>query len=156
MQTHAAAIAAHPSPPKIAATFALTDPAERRICDTIQRFYAPDGLDRLHAIRRTSIKSANGLRRLVWTLGSFCPQRKGAKVEWTVAVWDIDEISVRFQPCEDAEKAQVIFELATQLNPRWRGLKLPILRQASAKRSAKSEQLRSGSRAAGRSLGGRG
>lgn len=112
-------VAAPSTPPKVAAVFDLNDQNESRIHDVIQRFYAPDGIDRLHAMRRGTAK---GLRML-WTLGSFHPDRPHARVEWSVLHWTIDEICVTVQRCPDEATARAAFESAGHPDERLPGLK---------------------------------
>lgn len=102
-------VAAHPQNP-VAAIFNLDDTNERRVFDTIQAFYDLDGRDRLHALRRGIVRSSAGPLRMVWTLGSFCPDRRGAATEWTVAYWQIDAITVQFQRCKDEPTARAVYE----------------------------------------------
>lgn len=45
----AVAVTAHAP---VAAIFNLDDPNERRVFDTLQMYYGPDGYDRLHALRK--------------------------------------------------------------------------------------------------------
>lgn len=92
----------------IAATFNLQDRAERRIFDIIQRFYDPCEADRLHDIKRGTHKGA----RMVWTLGSFLPQRRDAKTEWMMIAWNVDEIEVRMHPCRTEQEARARFNAA--------------------------------------------
>ena len=63
----------------VAALFNFDDANERRVFDTIQSFYDSDGRDRLHALRRGIATSPAGPLRMVWTLGSFQPDRRGAE-----------------------------------------------------------------------------
>ncbi len=105
MHSRAATVAIPSRVTTIATTFDLQDRAERRIFDIIQRFYAPDEADRLRDIKRGTDRG----QRMVWTLGSFKPQRRGAKVEWMVTVWNVDEIEVRMQPCKDEREARAKF-----------------------------------------------
>ena len=105
MQT---AVAAE-SPPKVLATFDLTDPNERQILGIIQRFYDPDGRDRLRAIRRGVAQTAEVPRRLAVTLGSFRPLRRNAKTEWSVILWHIDEIEGRIYSCKSRQEALELF-----------------------------------------------
>ncbi len=92
--------------PKVAAVFNLDDANERRIQNAIQIFYTD--CDRLHAIRRGTAKGM----RMVWTLGSFHPDRPNARVEWSVLHWAVDEISVRVQRCPEEAAARAAFPAA--------------------------------------------
>lgn len=112
-------VAAPSESPKVAAVFNLDDPNEARIQKAIQIFYTDS--DRLHAIRRGTAK---GLR-MAWTLGSFHPDRPGARVEWSVLHWTIDEISVRIRRCKDEAEARATFESAGQPDPQLPGVKFP-------------------------------
>lgn len=95
--------------PAIAATFNLEDPDERRIFSVIQRFYGPDEVDRLHDIKRGFQQAEDGSRRVAWTLGSFQPRRRGAKAEWSVITWNIDEIEFRARDYPTQEAARAAF-----------------------------------------------
>ena len=103
--SQAAVTVERPRVPAIAAAFNLKDPKERRIFDIIQRFYAPNEADRLHDIKRGKAQG----NRMVWTIGSFQPQRMGAKAEWTVTAWNVDEIEVRMQPCRSEREVRELF-----------------------------------------------
>lgn len=106
------------APPQnaVAALFNLEDSSERRVFESIQAFYGPDGCDRLHALRRGSVTGPEGPRRMVWALGSFRPRHKGATTEWTVAYWQIDALTVQFQRCPDEPTARAIYQ--SDANPR--------------------------------------
>lgn len=106
----------------VAAIFNLDDPGERRIFDAIQAFYADR--DRLHAIRRGTIDGPSGPIRMLWTLGSFRPARRGARVEWSVSYWYIGEITVRFQRCPDEPTARAVYKHAGNPDERLSGLRL--------------------------------
>lgn len=97
--------------PMVAAIFNLEDANERRILDVIQRYFTdPPGVDNLHAIRRGVRQAEDGPHRMVWTVSHFQPQRRGAKPEWTVIAWDIDEICMRFLRCLDGQQAMALLE----------------------------------------------
>lgn len=97
--------------PEVAAIFNLEDAQERRILDVIQRYFTdPPGVDNLHAIRRGVRQAEDGRHRMAWTVSHFQPQRQGAKPEWTVIAWDIDEICVRFLRCLDRQQAMALLE----------------------------------------------
>lgn len=49
---------------------------------------------------------------MVWTLGSFQPERKNAASEWTVSYWHIDELAVRFRRCKDKTEARAVYKSA--------------------------------------------
>ncbi len=110
-------------PPKssVATIFDLADPNERRVLECIQTFYVDR--DRLHALRRGTVQGPNGPVRMVWALGSFHPDRKHARVVWSVAYWHVDEIALRFQHCPDESAARAVYATAT--SPDW---SLPGLR----------------------------
>jgi hypothetical protein len=97
--------------PKVAAVFDLKDENERRIFDVIQRYFTdPPGVDNLHAIHRGVRHTEDGPRRVVWTVSCFQPRRRGAKTEWSIITWDIDEISMGFLRCQDQQQAMTLFE----------------------------------------------
>lgn len=84
------------------AIFDLSDSNERLLNDAILQFYGPDGSHVLRAIRRGTVTDdAGAARRVVWTLGSFHPQRRGAATRWIVLIWFIDEIEMRIRRCPD-------------------------------------------------------
>lgn len=107
----------------VAALFNLDDPNDRRTLGAIQTFYAPDGRDRLHALRRGTVKGPSGPVRMVWMLNSFHPVRRGAPAEWSVIYWYIDEIAARFQACRDESSARAVYKTATHPDAKWPGVK---------------------------------
>jgi hypothetical protein len=77
--------------------FDLSDPAERSIVEFMQRFHLGQrGLYRVLAMRRVTVNKAGVSRRLVLQATRFQPQRRGARPEWEVLVWDIDGLGVQF------------------------------------------------------------
>jgi len=78
-------------------TFDLTDPAERFVVEFMQRFHTSQrGRYRVLAMRRTEVVEGCKAHRLVLQATRFQPQRRGARPEWEVLVWDIDGPGVRF------------------------------------------------------------
>jgi len=103
----------------VAATFNLDDPNESRIQKAIHIFYTD--CDQLHAMRQGTAK---GLR-MVWTLGSFHPERANARVEWSVLHWAVDETSVRVQRCKDEAEARAEYQRAGVPDSRLPGVRFP-------------------------------
>ena len=77
----------------IVAVFNLEDLAERFMLEVMQRFHGEDRLYRAHAIRRTTDNQGH---RVVLEVASFQPRRRGARREWMMIAWNIDEVSIRF------------------------------------------------------------
>ncbi len=100
--TQTATISA-PSQNPIAALFNLDDPAERFIVETMQRVH-DDGYFRAHAVKRSV--NADGAR-IVAELATIHAARRAP--EWTVILWNIDEVSIRFQRCRGKRAAQDAF-----------------------------------------------
>src|SRR5579872_707218 len=77
--------------------FDLTDPTERFIVGFMQRFHLSQrGLYRVLAMRRADVAVNGVLRRMVLQATRYQPQRRGARPEWEVLVWDIDGPGVTF------------------------------------------------------------
>lgn len=70
---------------------ASTD-AERYMLDVIKRFHR-SRCYMLLAIRRTE----RGGQRLFLTATEFRPQRRGARPEWSLVEWNVDELSICFR-----------------------------------------------------------
>lgn len=119
--SNSAAVAAPPHH-SIAAILNVDDPNERRIVDCLHAYY--DNYYRLHAMRRGSVAGPSGPIRMLWTLSSFHPARKGARVEWSVTYWHIDEIAMRFQRCPDEATARAVYARATHPDAGLPGLKM--------------------------------
>jgi hypothetical protein len=89
--------------PRIAATFNLDDPAERYMIETMQRVH-DGGYFRAHAIKRS--KTKNG-ERLIVELATIHAARRTSG--WTLILWNIDEVSIRFKTCHGQRAAQAAF-----------------------------------------------
>lgn len=83
--------------PNGSVTFDLADPAELFIVEFLQRFHTSQrGRYRVLAMRRTEIVESGKAHRLVLQATRFQPQRREARPDWEVLVWDIDGPGVRF------------------------------------------------------------
>jgi hypothetical protein len=63
------------------------------------------GLYTMHSIRRITYEVGGKSYRRVLTVTSFQPRRRGARRNWKVITWDIDEVHIRFHPYADASAA---------------------------------------------------
>lgn len=88
--------------------FDLDDPAERFMLKVLCRYHteAP-GLSTLAEIRRIDREIDGQRRRFIFTATRFQPRRRGAKPQWDLIAWDVDDVSIRFhrQPSRAAELA---------------------------------------------------
>lgn len=95
-------VAISPHRPPIAALFDLADPAERFMIETMQRFHCEHpGLYVAHAMKR--IRDAQR-ERVVVEVASFHPNRRNARAEWMLILWNIDDVSIWFR-CQTTRQA---------------------------------------------------
>lgn len=101
--------------PCIKCRFDLSDPAERDTLRWIQDFHSPSSIYRLLDICRGN--RADG-KRVVLLLTRVQPQRRGAKPEWLVISYIIDELHVILPSYSTRTAAETVFKAAaTELTP---------------------------------------
>ncbi len=104
-----ASLPRRPRSPRVKCRFNLSDPTERDALRWIQCFHAPSSIYRLLDSRRG--KWADG-KRVVLLLTHAQPQRQGAKPEWLVISYNIDEIHIVLPSYETRTAADMAFKAA--------------------------------------------
>jgi hypothetical protein len=129
MQSAQSSVAISPHRPAIAALFNLEDAAERFMVETLQRFHCEHpGLYTAHALKR--VLNARQ-ERVVVEVASFQPQRRQARAQWMLILWNIDKISIRFQAQPSRQAAFASYQAMVGAAARQQSVGSPLIADLS-------------------------